>query len=350
MKNLLITSINPGVGKTTFTFALALKFRQLGKNVGYFKPITDNTLDTDAQDAKNLLGMDEDVKLICPVMVSSYEYDMTETQRDEIYNKICTAYNEISKNYDFLLIETCRRINYLAFLNLSARDLAKDLDAGVIILTQGREVEDSDRILLGMQYFESVDVPIVGAIMSLVPDQLFNQFKSVIVPKLESKFGIDVLGLVPNRVNLAAPTVHEIASTLGAKVLAAADHMDNLVENFVIGAMQPETALKYFRRSMNKAVITGGDRPQLALAAMETSTSVIILTGGIHPSTMVISRAEEKGIPILLVGTDTYSASQMLSYTPIYGKIHVEQADKIDAWSKILEEVEYKTILKRLGQ
>lgn len=347
--NLLITSVNPGVGKTTFTLALALKLRQDGIKVGYFKPITDRTEDTDAIEAKALLKMDEDVKLICPCLVSSYEYDMTANQRNEIMSNIKNAYEKLKTNYDFLLIESCRRINYLSFLELSAKELALELDAKILILTQGREVEDTDRILLALNFFKSANIEVVGAIMSLVPDELFSHFKTIIVPVLEEKFGVDIFGLIPDRVNLAAPTVKEIASFINARVLAGKDHQNKLVENFIVGAMQPEAALKYFRRSMNKAVITGGDRPQLALAAMETSTSALILTGGILPPARVLSAAEEKGIPVLLVNTDTYTTIKNVSKTPIYGKLHVEQAEKLEAWSKILDEVDCKKIIKKLG-
>ncbi|MCY3410257.1 MAG: AAA family ATPase [Candidatus Heimdallarchaeota archaeon] len=347
-KNLLITSINPGVGKTTITLALALKLRQKGKNVGYFKPITDRVEDSDAADAKSLLKMEEPVEIINPALVSSYEYDMTDKQRNEILDKIRAAYETIKKNYDFLLIETCRRINYLSFLELSSSELAQEFNADVLILAQGKEVEDSDRIILGMKYFSAANVTIVGSIMTLVPDQIFDHFKTVIVPKLEQKFGVDILGLVPDRITLAAPTVREVASAINAKILAGKNHLDKLIENYIVGAMQPEAALKYFRRSMNKAVITGGDRPQLIIAAMETSTSAVILTGGILPSARVIATAEEKGIPILLVQTDTFTTTQKVTESPIYGKLHVEQADKINAWAEILEEVDYKKILAKL--
>lgn len=347
-QDLMIVSINPGVGKTTFTFALALHLRQMGRNVGYFKPISDRPDDTDAKDAKALLRMKEDLDIICPALVSSYEYDMTEKQRDEILKKIKAAHAKMRKNYEFLLIENCRRINYLSFLGLSSKDLAKEFKSDVLILTEGREVEDSDRILLGMNFFAASGIELVGAVMSLVPDQLLGHFQSVIVPTLENKFGVDVLGIISDRGNIAAPTVGELASALNAKILAAEDHLDNLVENYVIGAMMPEAALKYFRRSLNKAVITGGDRPQLALAAMETSTSALILTGGIIPPVSVLATAEDKGIPILLVNTDTYATIKIVTETPIYGKIHVEQADKIEAWAKILEQVDCEKIIEKL--
>ena len=37
----------------------------------------------------------------------------------------------------------------------------------------------------------------------------------------------------------------------------------------LVGAMSVESALSYFRRKPNKAVITGGDRADIQLAALE---------------------------------------------------------------------------------
>lgn len=49
-----------------------------------------------------------------------------------------------------------------------------------------------------------------------------------------------------------------------------------MVEHLMIGAMDVDSALTYFRRKPNKAVITGGDRPDIQLAALETSTKCTI--------------------------------------------------------------------------
>lgn len=346
--NLLITSINPGVGKTTFTLALALKLKSKGYKIGYFKPISDNYDDTDSEDAKELLQMEEDVKTICPTTVTPYEYDMPDEQVEQVKNAIMSAYNRIRPNYDFLIIEVSRKAAYLAYLNLSAKYLAKMLDAKVLILTEGRDVEDADRFIFGLNYFNAADVEVIGGIMTLVPYEILEHFKTVVVPRLEKVHKLSILGLVPNQGPLAAPTVQEICSKLDAKVLAGRDYLDNLVENYQIGAMSPEIALKYMRRVTQKAVITGGDRPQMALAALETDTSVIILTGSILPPAAVLSKAEEKGVPILLTASDTYSTIRSLTDQPIYGKLYLKQTEKIKAWNEILETVNYKKILELL--
>lgn len=57
----------------------------------------------------------------------------------------------------------------------------------------------------------------------------------------------------------------------------------------------------------------GGDRADMALATLETSTSALILTGGLYPDVKVVSRAAEKGVPVILVHYDTYTAIEKIS-------------------------------------
>jgi BioD-like phosphotransacetylase family protein len=84
--------------------------------------------------------------------------------------------------------------------------------------------------------------------------------------------------------------------------------MQEFVENFLIGAMDVDSALTYFRKTPNKAVITGAHRSDIQLAAMETSTKCVILTGGLQASEAVLGKARSRGVPILSVPDDTFSA------------------------------------------
>jgi len=111
-----------------------------------------------------------------------------------------------------------------------------------------------------------------------------------------------------------------------------------------VGAMSPESSLSYFRRSFRKAVITGGDRADIQLAALETSLSALILTGNLYPDARVLSRAEELGVPVLLVPWDTYSTVRHIS--SLTGRISAKDEKKIGLAKKIVEEnVEWKRIL-----
>jgi BioD-like phosphotransacetylase family protein len=346
--NLLITSLSPGTGKTTFTIALAQKFRLDGLNVGYFKPITDRTEDTDAANAKAVLGLDDDLSVLCPVLITQYEYDMEESQKDEITAKISNAYKILKDKYDFLVIESSPSINHLSFLNYSAPDLAKLLNAKLLMIASGKTVEDVDSIVLMSKFIQTFEVDIIGGILTQVPGEYIEYFRTIICPALLKKHNVEMLGMVPDRSDLVAPTVAELANAVNGKIIAGKKYTDKLVENYMIGAMTPETALKYFRTSVNKAVITGGDRPQLAIAALETDTSVLILTGSIMPPAQVLAKAEDRQIPIMVVAGDTFSTIKILTSVSVYGTVHSDKDERLNAWIKFLDEVDCDKILTSL--
>ena len=111
--------------------------------------------------------------------------------------------------------------------------------------------------------------------------------------------------------------------------------------------MTTESALSYMRKAPNKALITGGDRSNMALTALETSTSVIIFTGGFYPDVRVLSKAEEKGVPVILVREDTFTTVENLHC--VYRSIHPQNTEAIKIvrenidqyvdWNAILEYV-----------
>lgn len=345
-KNLFVTSCHERVGKTTFCLALAMRLKQDGVKVGYFKPISDKDEDTDASHAKELLKMTEDVSIITPVTITEWEYDLSEAQVKKRMDKIKAAYEQLSKNYDILIIENCKTMNYLASLKLSARDLAPVFKAEILLLIAGSDETHIDEFLLGVSFFNDMDIHILGGLISLVPLELIERMKEVSQSRLGKNYRI--LGVVPEKPELTAPTVEELLSSINAKVLAGEEYLDNLVENYLIGAMELDNALKFFRKSIKKAVIIGGDRPSLAIAAMETDTSVVILTGGIYPPSKVLSVAAERKIPVLLVQQDTYSLVQHITRNPIQGVLTPSQTERLEEWNQIFTEIDYEYIKKEL--
>jgi uncharacterized protein len=344
--NLFITSCHSRVGKTTFCLALALKLQKDGYQVGYFKPIRDKDIDVDIENARSLLEMSEDLNLISPIVISQWEYDLTKEQIDKKLNEILEAYSLLSKNYDILIIESCRQMSYLSSLNLSTRELAPHLNAKVMILIAGNDETHIDDYILGESFFRDKGINVIGGLISLVPLEIIERVKEI----SKQRFGKDhrLLGVLPERSDLTAPTVKELASIINAKVLAGSKYMDKIVDDYFIGAMDLENALKLFRKSINKAVIIGGDRPSLAIAAMETDTSTIILTGGIYPPSKVLSVAEDKQVAVLLVQQDTYSLVQYISRNPIKGVISRDQTHRLVEWDKIFSEIDYNYIISQI--
>jgi hypothetical protein len=132
---------------------------------------------------------------------------------------------------------------------------------------------------------------------------------------------------------LEAVTVRYLVEVLNGKVLCCEDKLSEFVENCSIGAMDVDSALSYFRRTSNKAVITGAHRTDIQLVSMETSTKCIILTGGLHTSDVVIGKAQSKGIPVISVEPDTFTIvdriERIMGHTMIRDKGKVDRAKEI---------------------
>jgi len=110
--------------------------------------------------------------------------------------------------------------------------------------------------------------------------------------------------------------------------------------------MDLDSALIYFRRTPNKAVITGSHRSDIQLAAMETSTKCIILTGGLYTNEAVIGKAQAKGIPIISVHHDTFKTIEQIE--AVIGKIGIREEKKVTRIREVTENFDYTRLLKTL--
>jgi BioD-like phosphotransacetylase family protein len=163
-------------------------------------------------------------------------------------------------------------------------------------------------------------------------------------PFLEKK-GVKILGVFQRDSLLESFTVRQLNEVLHGRVLCCEEGLDDFVENFSIGAMDVDSALKYFRRTPNKAVITGAHRSDIQLAAMETSTKCIILTGGLYANSVVIGKAQSKGIPIISVDEDTFTTVDRIE--AVMGKARILDRVKMDRVKELFErEFDVRRFLK----
>jgi len=172
-----------------------------------------------------------------------------------------------------------------------------------------------------------------GVVVNSCPRLHMPMVQEELRPALEKR-GIPVLAVLPLERLLQSISVAELASFLSGEVLCGEDHLDELVEHLMVGAMGVDSALAYFRRKPNKAVITGGDRPDIQLAALETSTRCLVLTGNLRPSPIILARAQEVGVPMILVRQDTMAAVETVER--YFGKTRFRQQRKIERFEEML--------------
>lgn len=320
MNKIYLVSVGERSGKTLVSLGLA---RNYPGKVRFFKPFRENLVNTPKglvdQDAflmAEVLKMD-DVASLSPLFYDIYD----PVSIDEVKE----AFQEVCAGADLALIEGSRDLTAGFTHSLSHIDLAQALGASIVLVSSDDPLA-IDSVCMFDELCRQKGANISGVILN-------NCEKSKARKVLEDR-GLRVAGEIPNIPDLKSFKVWEVVELMEAKVLAGSGGLDRDVKSLLVGAMNPQTAIRYMRRSHAKAVITGGDRTEIQMAALSTDTSCIVLTGGIRPSKTVLSRAEEIDVPVLLVEFDTLTSAEMIEH--LIARIEPRDRKKLDQITRVV--------------
>jgi len=329
MVTLYIASSEEYAGKTLASLVLATRWQRQGRRVAYLKPIGllpvtvgEEVTDEDAHFVAQHLSLDVPRAQLCPVLLSkeTCSHDPTEAQE-----KVKQAFAAVSQGADVTVVSGSGAVlTRGSILGMAGPRVAEMLDAKVVLVGRCESFLDADRIIAA---YRALGERLIGVILNMVPPRHRDLVWDNVVPCLE-QLGMPVLGVMPMDPILRSVSIRELVEATGAEVLCGAEAADQLVENFVVGAMGVDRALRYFRRTPRKCVITGGDRSDIQLAALETPTRCLILTGDFRPSHTVLARAEERCVPVLLVPDDTLTTVSTID--ELLGKLRVREPRKIE--------------------
>jgi hypothetical protein len=341
MKSLYITGAERYSGKTATCLALGMRMQQDGFRVGYLKPLSlqpwrieNHIADEDAAFVKQILNLPLDPWELSPVVITPeflLEW-LVHPDREDLMKKVTDAYQKSSQGQDILIVEGGGSLREGYVVGLPTVGVVKQLDSRALVIAKYREEVRMIDDVLSTQ--SRLGEAFCGILINRVPEDASDFVRKIAVPFLEKK-GVNVFGVLPEVRGLSALTVGELIKLLDAEVLTKYQRAEALVENLTVGAMTAEAALSRFRRSSNKAVITGGDRTDIQLAALETSTTCLILTGNLRPSPLVIKQAEEFGISVLLVRTNTMETIEQIE--KFFGKTRLGQSAKLKQFQSLLE-------------
>lgn len=353
MISLYIASTVGYSGKSMVCLGIGNRLSKDGFRFSYMKPIGktithvgDLIIDEDAVFITRALSLSEPLETICPIVLT--QDLIAQAYRNKIQGldqKILQAHQKLSEDRDVVLIGGANNLDEGAFLGLSGKYIIKNLLNAKVVLINDFSSEACVDHILGVQ--EDLADRLIGVVFNRINQEKIEYIQRRIVPFLSSK-GIDVLAIIPPDQILNSVTVKELTNALNAQVLCCEDRLDELVENFSIGAMTVDRALAYFRQKINKAVITGGDRAEIQLAALETSTRCIILTGNLFPSEIILAQAEDRHVPIMVVNDDTLTTVEKTER--IFGRIRVRDKRKMNRAIELVDQyLDFPILYKKLG-
>ncbi len=312
MNKLIIASLRSSAGKTSFIVGLS---KALQKTIGYMKPFGDRLL----YSKKRL--WDYDAALIADVCAIPEEpetmsigFDHSKLRymynEDTIRSKVNDIAAQMSTGKEILIVEGGKSISYGHSVNLDALSLSRYLNGRLIFVIGGDDDTILDDIMFVKKNVDLTGIDLAGIIVNKVHN--VNDFRETYIPEL-TKIGIRVIGVIPYERELTYINLRYLADRLFAKVLTAEHHLDRKIKNIFIGAMSGNVAkTKPLFKKEDKLIITGGDRSDMIVVALETEAAGIILTNNILPPSHIISMAEDRGIPLLLVTSDTYQVERQI--------------------------------------
>lgn len=345
MKKIVISSIRSNAGKTSIIAGIISS--QKDKKFAYAKPLGDRLIyrrkrswDYDASLMVNLLEREGELESHYEKITLGFDHSKLKYMYDQegIKTALSDIVTHIGGKNDVLLIESGKDFSYGASLNLDAVSIAQYIDGQLVVVVSG----DNDSVIDDVKFIEKhmkiIDVNIGGVIINKVTDvEAFNNF---FAPSIKD-MGINIIGVIPYKAQLTYFTLDFLADKLFARVLAGEEHLKTVVKNIIIGAPShtcPDDDPLFTKQCIskeNQLMIIGGERSDAILAALERDTTGIILTNDIVPHQNIISRAKEKGIPILLVNMDTFITAKTID--DMEALLKEDDTEKIRLLSDLIE-------------
>ena len=342
MKKIVVSSIRSNAGKTSIIAGIISLIKD--KKFAYAKPLGDRLIyrkkrswDYDASLMVNLLQRQGELEGHYEKITLGFDHSRLKYIYDQegIEKALSEIVTDIGGNNDVLFIESGKDLASGAYLNLDPVSIAKYIDGSLVIVVSGDSDSVIDDIKFIEQYVKIKDVKFGGVIINKINDveDFENSYTQII-----KDMGIDVLGILPYNEQLTYFTLGFLAEKLLARVLAGEENLRNVVKNIIIGkpltAEQPLSAKPSLHEG-NQLVITGGDKSDMILAALERDTAGIIITNDIVPHQNIISRANERGIPILLVGMDTFKTAKTID--DMEALLKKDDTEKIQLLSQLIK-------------
>lgn len=345
-KHLLIGSIEPYSGKSATVLGLAMQLRSQGFDVAYAKPIGTCPSEADSTPTEAAsCPLDEDVRFIGKTLglganrlrptLFSLD-DATIAQQLAKEKLICQPEIEAllaSQGEDILLIEGPGDLEEGGLFGLSLPDLASMSQSSVILVARYRSALVVDKLLAAKQ---KLGDHLLGVVINDVPNTVRQDELGPVKAFLE-RHGIAVFGLLPRTAIMRSVSVEALVHHLKADILNSPERIDQImVEEISIGAMNANSALRYFNQANNMVVVTGGDRFDIQMAALESSTQCLVLTGRLAPRADILERAQDLEVPILSVDLDTLTTVEKIEQA--FDQVRLHEPIKVQCIDHLMKQ------------
>lgn len=347
-KRIFIAATRMNDGKTTTSLGLYSALNDSQKKIGYMKPVGQRFVDINGEKIDEdcfLLNETFDVatpiEAMSPIVVhkdfTRNYLDNAQTIYPKIVNRLCRAFDRTAYEKDYIILEGTGHAGVGSVFNLSNAQVAKILNAKVIIVASGGIGRPIDEISLNKALFEKVGVDILGVIINKVEPSKMDFIKHYTSIALNA-MGLNLLGCIPTHPRLSEPSLSQITSEINAESLnSSSNTQTNKINKVIIGA---KTALGTIDDISDRTlIITSGDREDIIQACIKSNKasllSGILLTNAIQPKDRVLEEIQASSIPFFLSNYNSYALISQMNKMNI--KTQPKDQDKISIIKEIIK-------------
>lgn len=361
-RNIYVAATSQHVGKTTSTLGLVASFLKNGLNVGYCKPVGQQHLDYENYkvDKDTVLFADLIKFKIIPEIHSPVILGRGEVEKyldnpisEILQSKISDATKKLTKSHDIVIYEGTGHPGVGSVTDLSNAQVAKMLDAEVIMIVEGGIGSTIDMLNLCLSLFREQKVNLLGVIVNkIIPDKM-DKVEKYVGGWLKAN-NIPLLGLLPYDPALAFPIIRTINEAIRGQITHYEENDTNRISGILAGSL---IELKELKSSEDLLLVVSTNSVKEAVDKIRWLSKIfniehcplsgIVLSGSKSLDPTVTQYIDENQIPVIRTELDTYEA--VIKISKIEVKINQSTPWKVEKAIKLIEEhVDLNAVLKKI--
>jgi phosphate acetyltransferase len=311
-RNLYITAMEPQSGKSVVALGVMELLSTRVQRLGFFRPIVPSATERDPE-----------IELIRSRYQLAFSYEemhaLSEAEAiampsyDDLRTRVVEAYKQLEQRCDFVVCEGTDFVGAAPALDFGRNaDLANELGCPVLVVVKGGAVEETvASVKAARSALEYKRCSIFGVLVNRVPSEVTD----VVQQRLAELDGGEPVYVLPERPELAYPTVADVAEHLGAEILFdPRETLHREVRAVCVAAMSVEHFLDELVDGT--LVIVPADRPDILVTSIASTLSPaiptvsgIVLTGEVALGETAARLLQDVPFPVLKVSQPTYVAA-----------------------------------------
>lgn len=358
-KSIYVAATGQHVGKTTSTLGLTAALSKLDINgLGYCKPVgqevkefNDLQVDKDAFLFSSVMGFELSQKIHSPVILgkgATSQY--LDNPQDYNYQQaILDAASYLHLHNEVVVFEGTGHPGVGSIADLSNADVAKMLDAKVVMVVEGGIGSTIDKLNMSLALFREQNVPIIGVIVNKVLPKKMDKVKKYVGMKLQ-QMGIPALGYLPYEKKMSYPIMYTVKQAIKGRTICHERKLLNRIEKIIPGSLVYD--VENIHQHSNQLLVVSYKRVNESVRTVEMVASRmgrqdcplagIILTGEgrlnpgetKHPD-IDMEYIDKHQIPIVSTNLDTLGAYTKINQIEV--KINTDTPWKVKRAIELIE-------------